>query len=275
MSPTFSSLRRSSRFVPLLVAAAAAGLPCAAWAEDPIATDRPDFVESSSVVGRGRLQIESGLSFERDAQPGSKTRTRSTPMLWRMGVSDAFELRVESDGFLRSRTLDTATGITDKVRGFGDASLGLKWHMQDGDEKTGSPSIAWLAHVDVDSGSQAFRGHGARPSLRMVAEWELPQDFSFGVMPGLVLDRRDDGGRFTAGILAATLGKEWSPKWKSFVEVAGQQLTSRRNGGSVVTFDAGASYLVTPSVQLDVSLARGLTRQSPDLSWGAGLSVRF
>ncbi len=33
--------------------------------EDPIVTDRPDFTESGLVVGKGRTQVESGLTFER------------------------------------------------------------------------------------------------------------------------------------------------------------------------------------------------------------------
>jgi len=33
-----------------------------AWADDPIATDRPDFVESSQTVGLGRWQIETSVA---------------------------------------------------------------------------------------------------------------------------------------------------------------------------------------------------------------------
>ena len=51
----------------------------AARAADSIATDRPDFVESSDVVGKGRVQIETGLAFESNRTPLEKTRTRSTP----------------------------------------------------------------------------------------------------------------------------------------------------------------------------------------------------
>jgi len=255
---------------------ACAALACTlAFAEEAISTDRPDFVESSEVVGRGHLQIETGFSSERNEADGIKTRLRSTPTLLRIGVSEAIELRVETDGYARSSTHETATGTTVHERGFSDVSLGAKWHMQDGDEATGAPGIAWLAHVDVDSGSPAFRGQGLRPSLRAVAEWELPQDFSIGVMPGLLLDKREDGGRYVAGIFAVTLGKSWSSDWRSFIELAGQQLASKKNGGSVVTFDAGVTYLVNQSLQLDASFSRGLTADTPDFQWGVGLSIRF
>lgn len=247
----------------------------AAGAAEPISTDRPDFVESSDVVGAGHIQIETGFSSERNNADGIRSRTRSTPTLVRLGVSENLELRIETDGHIRSQERDQASGLTQRERGFADASLGLKWHVRDGDEASGTPGIAWLAHLDLDSGSRPFRGQGVRPSLRAVAEWDLPNDFSVGVMPGVVVDRRADGKRYAAGILAVTLGKAWTPSWRTFVEVAGQQLASRRNGGSVVTFDTGVTYLVNDAMQLDFAVSRGLNSTSPDWQWGAGVSFRF
>lgn len=258
-----------------LGSSACLALAPAAYAADPISTDRPDFVESSDVVGAGRVQIETGFSSERNQADGLKSRIRSTPTLVRLGVSETLEVRVETDGYIRSRTREQATGVVQRERGFSDASLGVKWHMRDGDEARGTPGIAWLAHLDVDSGSRPFRGQGVRPSLRAVAEWDLPNDFSLGVMPGLLADRNADGKRYVAGIFAVTLGKAWTPVLRTFVELAGQQLTTRRNGGSVVTFDAGVTYLLSDSVQLDFSVSRGLNATTPDFQWGMGVSVRF
>lgn len=242
-------------------------------AEDSIATDRPDFVESSDVVGAGRVQIETGFASERSRADGARSRVSVTPTLLRLGFNEVLEVRVETDGLTRSTVTDTSG--TQRTRGTSDAALGLKWHMQDGDDATGKPGMAWLLHVDIDSGSAAYRGQGLRPSLRAVAEWELPHGFSVGVMPGLAMDRNDDGKRFVAGIAAVTVGKEWSPTWKTFVELSGQQLASKENGGSVVTFDAGVTHLVTDSLQIDFSIARGLTAESPDFQWGVGISIRF
>jgi hypothetical protein len=265
----------SSRTQFLAAAAIAAAFIARAHADERISTDRPDFVESSDVVGRGRFQLETGVQWERDSSEGVKSRVRTTPTLLRFGVADTLELRVETDGFARSTLDDPGAGTTRTERGFSDVSLGVKWHVRDGDEAKGTPGVAWLLHLDVDSGSAAFRGQGLRPSLRAVAEWDLPHDMSIGVMPGVVLDRRPDGHRFASGILAVTLGKEWTPAWHSFIEVAGRQLAARRNGGSVVTLDAGVAWIVTNDVQLDLSLARGVTSDAPDLQWGVGFSMRF
>ena len=263
----------------LLVAFLGIGLSClqVAHAEDAIATDRPDFVESSDVVGAGRFQIETGFQFERDRNRAADTltRTRTTPTLLRIGVGDTWELRVETDGFISQTLRDLSTGTSTRTSGFSDVALGAKWHVQDGDAATGKPGVAWLFNLDVDSGSAAFRGNGLRPSLRGVAEWELPGDAGIGVMGGVLLDRNAANKRFSSGILAVTLGKSWTPVWRTFVELAGQSLASRGNGGSVVSFDAGVTYLVNNSLQFDFSVFRGLNHNTPRLQWGFGVSALF
>lgn len=247
-------------------ALAAALLPLAAHAEEePMATDRPDVVESSNVVGKGRFQIETSFASESNKVAGVKTTTRMTPTLLRYGITENTELRLETDGFLREGD----------ERGFADVSLGLKWHTHDGDDASGKPSLGWLFHADLDSGSSAFRGHGVRPSVRMVAEWELPQDWSLGVMPGLLRDTNDAGEHYVAGSLAVVLGKSWTDKFRTFVEVAGHQLTSAKNGGSVVTYDVGMAYLITPTMQVDTAVSIGANQYSPDRQWTVGFSIKF
>lgn len=242
-------------------------------ADDEIATDRPDFVESSDVVGRGRWQIETSIAYERDRSGGLRTRLRSTPTLLRIGTGDNWELRLETDGALRLHSSEQ--GLSERQRGWSDLALGLKWHQSDGDEESGRPGLAWLLHVDVDSGSPAFRGQGLRPSLRMVAEWELPGGWSAGVMPGLYQDRDEQGRRYVGGILAAVLGKSLTADLRGFIELAGQQLAPARHGGHLITLDAGLALLLNPSTQLDLALARGLNKNSPDFAWTLGLSLKY
>ena len=246
-----------------------------ALAEEPLVTDRPDFVESSEVVGRGRWQVETGLDFTRDSADGLRTRAVNTGTLLRFGNSATTELRLETDGLARVKVTDESTGASSTAQGMSDLALGIKWHAQDGQADTNTPSVAWLLHVDLPTGAADLRGHGARPSLRAVAEWDLPHDMSVGVMPGVISDTDEQGQRFTAGILAATLGKDFAGGVHAFVELAGQQIASSRHGGNVVTFDTGAALRLTDDLQLDVSLMKGLTRTSPDLQVGLGLSARF
>lgn len=240
---------------------------------DKIVTDRPDFVESSDVVGNGRFQLETSVALERNKDAGLKERTFSTPTLLRFGVADTLELRVETDGRLVARTDDLHDGSHMTERGYADTSLGIKWHAVD--EAGAMPSLGLLAHADLDSGSAPFRGNGVRPSLRVAAEWELPGQMALGVMPGLLRDKTADGRRFTAGIFGIVLGKEWSERWRSFVEVAAPQIARAKNGGTVATFDVGAAYLLTERCQLDSAISRGLNRNTADWSWTVGLSLKL
>lgn len=274
---------RSHRFArPPLRHAAVSSASLLAWclaatahAEEPLSADRPDFVESSSVVGKGRFQLETGFNSEHNKADGVKERATSTPTLLRFGLSDSLELRVSSDGFSRLRSEDTATGITTRERGYSDLNIGIKWNTHEGDPTSNTPAMAWLLHADLETGSRAFRGDGVRPSLRFVAEWELPNDWSVGVMPGIFAEKNEDGDRYVGGIAAITVGKGWTERFRTYVELAGQQLASKKNGGHVVTWDTGATYLITNDVQVDIGLAWGATKDTPDFAWGVGLAVRF
>jgi hypothetical protein len=243
----------------------------AAHAEQgPIATDRPDFVESIDVVGTGRVQLEAGLSLERDLQGEVSSRVVSTPFLLRIGLDEHWEVRLETDGAIATRV--ESQGFSASDHGLADISLGLKRNIR---EPAGSrPGVALLMHVDLNSGSGNLRGEGLRPSLRAVAEWEMPGDTSLGVMPGVLFDR-SASHYFMSGIFAVTFAKQWTARAHTFVEVAGQRLAHADDGGNVVTFDAGWAYLLTRDGQIDVAAARGATANAPDWSYGAGISWRF
>ena len=268
----YSDMRISTLLKPavMMSVAIALGTSCAYAEEDSIATDRPDFVESSDVVGLGRQQIEIGLSLEKDEAAGEKVRTFTTPALLRLGFEKSWEARIETDGLTRARTTDSSGSTTE--RGASDVAVGVKLHLQDGEG--GSPGMALLLHLDFDSGSAAFRGNGLRPSLRAVAEWELSDKTSLGVMPGIVFDRNDQH-RFTSGILAATYGVQLTPVVHGFVEIAGQQIAKVKDGGNVITYDTGISCLLGNNTQVDAAISIGANDIAPDWNAGIGFSHRF
>ncbi|QGZ39006.1 outer membrane putative beta-barrel porin/alpha-amylase [Pseudoduganella flava] len=243
----------------------AALLPLTATAQqkdEDIATDRPDFVESSNVVGKGRVQIETGFALERNRDAGLKERTTTTPTLLRVGVSDTVELRLETDGRERYRA-DSIDGH-ERAHGWADDALGVKWHVRDAGQ--GWPSLGVLLHADIDSGSAAFRGEGVRPSLRVSAEWELPHGFDLGVMPGLIRERSPDGGHAVNGIFGIVLGKALTDRVRTFVELAAPRIARGRDGGTQATFDVGGSWVIARDWQVDALLARGVNSRTPDLA---------
>lgn len=253
----------------LMLAAACALCAAGAQAQDNIESDRPDFVESSKVVGKGRFQFETGLLFERDRNEAGRERVLSTPTLLRFGLGETIELRIDTEGRMRRHSSEDGRRSTEA--GYGDTAVGLSWHLLDAGG--GRPSVGVLASAEFDSGSRAFRGEGVRPALRVVGEWELPNEMTLGVMPGIGVER-DESGRYRYGLLGLIVEKEFGERVRGFAEVALPHIARSRHGGVEASFDVGAAYLLSKDVQLDAMFSRGLNSRTPDVAFTIGLSIR-
>ncbi len=254
----------------LLLCGALAAPPALAQPGDAVNSDRPDFVNSSDVVGKGVIQVEAGVGVERDRDAGTKERTTTTPLLLRVGVSDTLELRLETDGYTNHRTDGSAQA---RERGWADDSLGIKWHARDA--QGNAPSLGFILEADFDSGSRAFRGNGVQPSLSMAAEWELPGDLSLGVMPGVTRARNDDGTHAVNGFFGIVLDRAWTDRFRTFAEFAAPRIARAKNGGSQAQVDVGAAWLLTRDCQFDVMVSRGLNGRTPDHALTFGVSLRL
>lgn len=273
---TYLSTSLLRPFLPFAITAAAlCGTQAHAQSQDaePIQTDRPDFVESSNVVGAGRMQVETSLAVERTRAGGVRETITATPTLIRIGTGRDWELRLETDGYTRQRIVDDASGGRMRERGYADLSIGTKWHVQD--QAGTTPSLALLMHADLDSGSSALRGNGVRPSVRMVAEWELPAGLSLGLMPGVAYEKTADGRHFYQGIWGMVIGKAWTDSFRTFAEFAAPAIARSRYGATFSTYNVGAAVLLSDDLQLDVSMQHGATRNAPDRALALGLSRRF
>lgn len=249
---------------------------CAALAQDknePLVSDRPDLVEASEVVGKGRVQLETGFLVERERSAEERGRTYSTPTLLRVGLSDTVELRIESDSRVVQHSRDKTSGERSTVAGYADSSIGFSWHLQDGQGTR--PSVALIADAELPTGSKRVRGEGVRPSLRVVGEWDLPGELQLGLMPGLAVASDDNGGRYTHGIFGGVLEKAFSERLHGFAELALPQIARSRHGGTQASFDIGAAYFLTNDLQIDTMFSRGLNHRTPYASFTVGLSIRM
>jgi len=264
----------ASRFVPLLLASTVA-LACAgahAQDDDKISPDRPDFTNSSTVVGQGRFQVEAGLQWDRERDPDLHTRTLSTPLTLRYGIGETTELRLETSGRTVIHASDPSSGEHATTAGYADSAIGLKWHVAD--QQGNVPSYGLLVHAILPSGSRELRGQGLRPAVYVPAEWDLPNDFSLGIMPGFGIDHNDQGAHYNYGVMSASLGKDFNERLHGFLEVALPQIARAGNGGTQASLDTGVAWLVNKDVQVDALVMHGLNRNTPGLSLGFGVSFR-
>ena len=276
-SPCRQNMTRT-RFFPLAAAllCTLAATGARAGDDEPISADRPSVAESSQVVGKGRVQLETGLQWDRQRDDELHTRTLSTPTLLRIGLSERAELRIETEGRTVIHASEPSSGERTTVAGYADTELGIKWRLaeQQGEGLGSRPALGVLLHAALPSGSRDLRGRGLRPSLRLAADWELPGGYGLSVMPGIGADSDDEGKRYGYGVLAAEVDKEFSERLHGFVELAAPQIARASHGGTQVLVDAGLTWLVNKDCQLDVSLIHGLNRRTQDLGIGFGLSIR-
>src|SRR5688572_32137659 len=102
--------------VMLLWIAAFFALPASGITQESLVTDRPDFTESASVPGGGRIQIEGGWTVEGD---GDARAHSLGEILVRIGVGERFEARIERLTWISADGGDGA----DDVDGLDDAGI--------------------------------------------------------------------------------------------------------------------------------------------------------
>jgi hypothetical protein len=240
--------------------------------DDTINPDRPDVTESSQVVGKGRVQLETGLNWDRRRDPDAHERTLTMPTVLRIGLSGTFELSVATDGRTIVHASDPTTGAHTTSADWADLTAGVKWHAADQDGAR--PSLGVIANVLLPTGSRALRGAGFRPMVAVPAEWDLGHDWSLALMPGIGRDSDDGGSRYTYGVLAASVTRAFGERLHGFAEVAAPQIARAAHGGTQLQADAGVSWLVNKDCQVDAMVVRGLHRNTPELSLAVGISVR-
>ena len=247
----------------------------AAFAEEPIDTDGPDFVDSSEVIGKGRFQYEADVVAQRDHRRSMAIDTTSTPILLKYGITDAIDMRIQTDGYTRIANDDDHSGLSPQQSGFNDIVLGFKWHSQDAYAWTLRPATSWIFDVDTPSGSTAFKGRGISPSLRSVMTWELPLNLSLGIMPGIKSSVTSDGRRFVSGIFGVVLDRKITEKFRTFIEVSLPQLARSANGGTSAYWDAGGAYLLTADSQLGFRVGLAANQNTPSQYVLLELAQRF
>jgi len=239
------------------------------------AAPRVDFLDSPAVVGLGRWQYDPVFPLLHELQAPAVSRFVSRVAALDVPLrGQAMQLRAAAVDARIEQPLESANDRLRRLHGFTDVSLGAQWRVRGGDAGW-LPHVAWLADVET-TGTPAFRDRNVRPSLRATAQWELPHQLSLGVMPGVYRDRGDDGRHYAAGVLAVTLGKSWTPRLQSFVELAGQCLSRTQDDASLLNVDTGVAFAASRTLHVDLVVSRSLSGSaSQQVRGGLSVSSRF
>jgi hypothetical protein len=239
-----------------------AGLP-SAWGqeegEEPeLATDRPDFTETSYVVPLHSLQVEGGVTYS-DEPDG--TRVLSGPeLLMRYGIGARTELRFGVMDYIHVRG-------EERTSGFGDAYLGFKQQLA----PTGA-RMAWavIPAVTIPTGANRLTSDHVDPEIVLTWARDLNETWSVGGIVGYAW-LTEDGERNGTLVPTVAFGRPLSERWGMFIEWAA---AFPERGGDVHMLHHGYTYGLRKNAQLDVHLGFGLSDAAPDFFIGAGFAFR-
>ena len=239
-------------------------LPARGFAQEAdLVTDRPDFTESASVPGHGRVQVEGGWTVEE----GGGHRAHSLgEVLVRIGVGERFEGRIEPGSWV---SVDDAG---EQTSGIDDAGLGFKVLLLEATPPT-IPAAALLVSSSVPTGDDEIGESGWQPETRLALGWDLSEVWSLGANAGW--GRPQDGGeRFDQALGSVALGRSLNSRLGVFAEIYGFA-PAAPGGDDAAHADGGFTFAIGPEVQLDVRAGVGLTDAAADWLFGLGFARRW
>jgi hypothetical protein len=252
--------------------------------DEPLATDRPDFTEASSVVGRGVLQLETGYTYAYDDEAGTRTRSHTAPeALFRYGISDNVEVRLVWNYLW---TDSTTAGVTEREDGAEDLVMGFKFALTS--QSGWVPESALILDMSSPTGGAGISNEHTEFGSNYLFGWDLPEDKSFAgsfgystgtqltflppPSPPNVVGSTDRHGIFHASV---THGIPLSESWNAYFEYFGLYFHGLDGGRPENYFDTGVTHLFNNNVQFDARIGIGLNRSADDFFAGTGMSFRF
>ena len=156
--------------------------------DGPINTDRPTFTPANTVVPVGRLQFESGFTF--DYQQTSKTRTTAydfPELAMRLGLADRVEFRTFWFGQTYSQTQSRPGGHWASLNGPSDMEIGFKWQLIKGNEDNKwIPTTALITSVYVPTGGTSpYSSETVDPYINLIYGWTPTKKLTVGGSTGI------------------------------------------------------------------------------------------
>lgn len=237
---------------------------------EPLVTDRPDFTEASTTVGKKVLQIEMGYTYISDNSGGVTTSSHSYPeTLFRYGIfADWLELRVAQN------FAGVDDGVLESNSGAEDLYLGFKIALT---SQSGIlPEMALVPQMTVPTGHNAFTSGEVLPGVNWLYGWDVNEFIS--TAGSTQFNRATDegtGDAYTEWAQSWTIGYSLADKLGAYTEWFAFFPTSADTAKPQHYFDGGFTYLITDDIQWDIRAGVGLNAAADDYFVGTGLSIRF
>jgi hypothetical protein len=224
----------------------------------PISTDRPSIGTGTDLVPVGAIQLESGISWNRDQ---AATTFDGPESFLRIGMSNRIELQT---------TLPNMhwTGELQQIESE-DVSIGAKF-------KIGSENWSWpvsvAGAVSLPTGSKELTSGGVDPFAVLTTQHNLAHGLQFSNTLDIASVSTEGAGRSMSMQIATDMG--WCVTQKSCLYLESAPFIGTAQNASGFTADGGMTWRIAPLLQLDWRV--GATVQGNDRTTFAsiGYSMR-
>ena len=213
-----------------------------------IISDRPSLTDSPLVIGKGYIQIETGISLE-EIQSDINS-------LVRIGILDGFELRINSNYIINDEI------SFQKKSSFNDFEIGSKFRILENDEK--NTNIGFLTYLSIPTAPEVYSYNEYGFLNKLLFSHNMTSDSEIAYNIGYNKFVNYDGFFTYSLMYGKSLGS-----FSTFFELFGNSSSNNSN----LNFDSGLIYIIDDDRQFDLSIGKGLNN---DLFFvNLGLSFRI
>ena len=241
--------------------------------DEPICTDRPGLNSSTCTVPKGHLQFETGLaSWSLTRANGVRTDDWAVgASAIKYGLSDTMHVELDVVPYARSRTRSDGTRST--ASAFGDLVVKAKRKLGG----RGGFSAALVPYVKLPTASHKIGNGMVEGGLVVPMAYAVAgTPFSLATSPEFDAIADADGHGYHSGMAQVVgLGLSASDKLSLGAEIRGAWDWDPSGTTRQATVSGNAAYKLSDDLQIDGQIDLGLTRESPDVAVGGGVSMRF
>jgi hypothetical protein len=245
--------------------------------EERIETERHDFTQSTTTVGRGVAQIEAGYTYFYSDLGEEIEHSHTTPeALVRLGLTDDIELRVH---------WTYAWSFVDEGENV-DSAEDLRWSLKlrATDQDGCIPESAVELRSTAPTGGPAFSTQRVEFGVDYIYGWKIAEGWGVYGSTGFGTQALGDFGlvpeepasdHFTAWTQSVSVSTELTRRTSLYNEVYGVFSAGLEDDYAETYFNTGLDYYVTNDLVLDLRAGVGLTPDSDDFFGGVGGGYRF
>ena len=241
--------------------------------DEPLVTDRPDFTEAASTVGKGVVQLETGYTYTYNTANGVSERTHSLgEPLWRIGMfADWFEWRIAA---FPTQMRTSTNGVRTTIDGYEDLYLGAKLGLTP--QVDYLPEMSLIPQMTVPTGSSALTNDELLPGLNWNYAWEINDFVATGgsTQYNRAIDEMPNNS-YTEWDQSWTVAYTLTDDLGAYTEWYALFPHSADTAKPEHYLNGGFTFLLSDNVQFDIRAGVGLNSAADDYFLGSGVSIRF